>query len=422
MTVFLLFAALMLAGALFFVIPPLLQRGPGDTGHQQRDAVNLEILRDQLRELDADRAAGTIDDASYQSARHDLELRVVNEVRSDVAAPDAAKRKAWSALALGLLVPAVAAALYFKLGNTDGLDPTKLTAPQSYSADQINAMVQQLAQRMKQQPDDAKGWAMLARSYVGLGRYAEAADAYAHLVKLSPENADLLADYADAMGMANNRSLQGEPEKIIDHALAIDPKSVKALALSGGASFERHDYHAAVTQWRKILALVPPNSDIARSVAGSIDQALTLSGMPADARSPGASVAGPVQGPTSAAGAQTASAGATVAGTVELDPAARSLVKDDDTVFIFAKAVGGPPMPLAVLRKQVKDLPAKFVLDDSMSMMPGAKLSGFPDVIVGAKISRSGSATPGEGDFSGSTATVHPGATGLKITIGAPAR
>ncbi len=416
MTVFLLFAALMLAGALFFVIPPLLQKGAGDTGHQQRDAVNLEILRDQLRELEADHAAGTIDDTNYQGARHDLELRVVNEVRSDVTSPVSVKRKAWSALALGLLLPAVAAGLYFKLGNTDGLDPAKRIAPQSYSADQINDMVEHLAQRMKQQPDDAKGWAMLARSYVGLERYAEAVDAYAHLIKLSPENADLLADYADAMGMANNRSLQGEPENIINHALALDPKSVKALALSGGASFERHDYQAAVTQWRKILALVPPNSDIARSVAGSIDQALTLSGMPADART----ARGPA--PASIAGGQTASSGASVAGTVELDPAVRALVKDDDTVFIFAKAVGGPPMPLAVLRKHVRDLPVNFVLDDSMSMMPAAKLSGFPDVIVGAKISRSGSATPGEGDLSGSTATVHPGATGLKIIIGAPAK
>jgi len=418
MTVFLLFAALMLAGALFFVIPPLLQKGAGDAGHQQRDAVNLEILRDQLRELDADRAAGTIDDASYQSARHDLELRVVNEVRSDVALPVSVKRKAWSALALGLLLPAVAAALYFKLGNADGLDPVKLVAPQSYTTEQINAMVEQLAQRMKQQPDDAKGWAMLARSYVGLRRYPEAVDAYAHLVKLLPENADLLADYADAMGMANNRTLQGEPEKLINRALAIDPKSVKALALSGGANFERHDYQTAVTQWRKILALVPPDSDIARSVTGSIDQALTLSGMPAD----GKTARAPAPAPASPGAGETAPAGVSVAGTVELDPAARSLVKDDDTVFIFAKAVGGPPMPLAVLRKHVKDLPAKFMLDDSMSMMPAAKLSAFSDVIVGAKISRSGSATPGEGDLSGSTATVHPGATGLKITIGAPAK
>jgi len=343
---------------------------------------------------------------------------VVNEVRSDVALPVSVKRKAWSALALGLLLPAVAAALYFKLGNADGLDPVKLVAPQSYTTEQINAMVEQLAQRMKQQPDDAKGWAMLARSYVGLRRYPEAVDAYAHLVKLLPENADLLADYADAMGMANNRTLQGEPEKLINRALAIDPKSVKALALSGGANFERHDYQTAVTQWRKILALVPPDSDIARSVTGSIDQALTLSGMPAD----GKTARAPAPAPASPGAGETAPAGVSVAGTVELDPAARSLVKDDDTVFIFAKAVGGPPMPLAVLRKHVKDLPAKFMLDDSMSMMPAAKLSAFSDVIVGAKISRSGSATPGEGDLSGSTATVHPGATGLKITIGAPAK
>lgn len=412
MTVFLLFAALMLAGALFFVLTPLLQGEPGNQANKQRDAVNLDILRDQLRELDADHAAGTIDDVSYASAKHDLEQRVVDEVRPVATTAATGTRMAWPAIALGLLVPAVAAALYFQIGNPRGLDPANLIAPKSYSAEQINDMVEHLAQHMKQQPEDAKGWAMLARSYVSLGRFTEATDAYGHLVKLSPENADLLADYADAMGMANNRSLQGEPEKVIERALAIDPKSVKALALSGGASFERRDYQAAVTQWRKILSLVPPDSDIARSVAGSIDQALSLSGMPSPA-SKSAALA-----PAGGTNSGSTPTGATVSGMVELDPALRSQVKEGDSVFIFAKAVGGPPMPLAVLRKQVKDLPLDFVLDDSMSMMPSAKLSAFPDIVVGARISKSGSATPAEGDLEGGTATVHPGVTGLKIHIG----
>ena len=402
MTVFLLFAALMLAAALFFVLPPLLQKNQGSL-HLQREAINLDILRDQLRELDADREAGTIDAASYDSARHELEQRVAEEVRPEAQDASAPVRKPWAALVLAILLPVAAGALYYKLGAPDGLDPAK-TAPQSaqqYTPAQISAIVDKLAREMKDRPDDVKGWTMLARTYARLERFPEAAQAYAHVAQMMPHDAELLSEYAEAMG-ASRQSLIGEPEKVIEQALAADPKSVAALAISGAAHFERHDYQGAVTQWRKILALVPPDSDIAHAVTTRIDQALSLSGMPAE-------------GASTAKGA--ASKAASLSGTVELDPALRAQVKDDDTVFVFARAVNGPPMPLAVLRKQVKDLPLAFTLDDSMSMMPAAKLSGFTDVVVGARVSKSGNPMPFAGDPEGVSATVHPGAKGLKIRI-----
>ena len=301
------------------------------------------------------------------------------------------------------------------LGSPAGLDPAQVVAPKSQAhevtEDQIATMVAELAQRLKSSPDDVEGWGMLARSYYALGRFGEAADAYSHLLKLVPDNADLLADYAYTLGMSLNNSLQGEPEKIIARALAADPKHIKALALSGSAAFERRDYQAAVTQWKKILVLVPAESEIARSTTGSISEAQALAGGPATTPAPAtaASTASMATAPIAAA--------TEVAGTVELDAALRSKVADTDTVFIFARAAQGPPFPLAVLRKQVKDLPTSFVLDDSMSMVPSAKLSGFPMVVVGARISMSGSATPGSGDFEGVSEPVRPGAKGLKIRI-----
>jgi cytochrome c-type biogenesis protein CcmH len=217
--------------------------------------------------------------------------------------------------------------------------------------------------------------------------------------------------------MSLNRSLLGEPEKIINLALSADSKNVKALALSGSAAFERRDYQGAVTQWTKILPLAPPESEIGRSIVSSINEAQKLAGLPVTLPQVTLAAAQAAPAAANATATATANSSAEVSGTVELDAALRSKVSDTDTVFIYARAVEGPRFPLAVLRKQVKDLPTAFVLDDTMSMVPNAKLSNFPKVVVGARISKSGSATPSAGDLEGLTDPVRPGAKGLMIRI-----
>jgi len=413
MTVFVIAAALMLAAALGFILPTLMRKPMPNTAHAQRDALNLEVLRDQLRELDVDREEGVIDSMGYDSSRKELEQRVLEDVRPGVQASAPSGGKPWVAITLAVLLPVIAVALYWMLGNPGGFDPSRVVAEnteQKITPEQINDMVAKLARHLKEKPDDIEGWDMMTRSATALGRFADAADAYSHLLKLVPPNAGLLADYADTLGMANNRSLQGEPEKLIAQALAIDPKNIKALALAGGAFYERKDYAGAITQWRKILQLVPLNSDVGRSVASSILDATSQAG---GVIPPAAKAANEADASASA----TAATAAQVSGTVELDPALRTQVSDTDSVFIFARAVDGPRFPLAVLRKQVKDLPVQFTLDDSMSMMANAKLSAFNKVVVGARISKSGSATPSAGDFEGVTETVQPGAKNLVIKI-----
>ena len=419
MIAFWIVAVLLTAGALLFVLTPLLRKEAVAHPHALRDEVNLMVLRDQLHELDADMAAGTIDAAAYESSRRELERRVAEDVQPGTALAKTVPRKNAVGLLVGMSLPVVAVSLYFLLGNPSGLDPAQTAAPKEaahkVTEEQIQAMVTTLAQRLKDSPDDVQGWSMLARSYNALGRFGEAADAYARLVKLVPGNADMLADYADTLAMSLNKSLQGEPEKLIARALEADPKNIKALALSGSAAFERRDYQAAITRWKKILAIVPADSDLARSTNDSIGEAQTLAaGKPAVAPTPVAAAPSPTK-PT--APSAPAAAAAEVGGTVELDAALRKQVADTDTVFIFARAAQGPKFPLAVLRKQVKDLPTAFVLDDSMSMMPDAKLSSFPMVVVGARVSKSGSATPTPGDLEGLTEPVSPGAKNLKIRI-----
>ncbi len=423
MSLFLIIAALLTAGAMMFVLPSLLSKGNGDNQHVLRDEINLSVLRDQMRELDADLAAGTINASGHASAKLELERRVAEDVQAKVASPDVVPGKPWSAIALGLAIPALAASLYFYLGSPDAFKPAQMVDTQdpahAVSEEQIVTMVAGLERKLKDKPDDADGWYMLARSFHVLKKYPESAEAYAKLVKLVPDNADLLADYADELAMAQNRSLQGEPEKILAKALAVDPKNLKALALAGSAAFDKRDFSTAVTQWKKILLLVPPESETARSIMSSIGEAQSLAGdssaLPAPVLAPKLD-AKPDQVAPATAQADTPAA-AKVEGTVELDATLRSKVTDTDTVFIFARATEGPKFPLAVIRKQVKDLPLSFTLDDSMSMMPNAKLSNFPLVIVGARISKTGNATPGIGDFEGMAEAVKPGAKGLKIRI-----
>lgn len=408
MTVFLIIAVLMTAAALTFIIPTLLGKQEGNDSQTQRDQVNLAVLRDQFRELDRDLAAGTIAPNGYDSARRELEQRVAEDVRPNLSAYKPASGGSAHAMAVAVAVVIGASGLYAYLGKPAGLAPAQVTATNDISRESspkdANAAIEQLAQLLKTQPENTEGWTMLARSLNAMGRYADASRAYKYLTTLVPKDAQLLTEFAGSVAMAQGESLQGEPEKILARALAADPRNTKALSLSGSAAFERGNYDAAITYWKKVLALAPADSEIVQVANDNIKEAL-------------AAVAAGNQ-PIAENSSVTATTQATqLAGTVELDPSLRSEVKDTDTVFVFAKAPEGPRFPLAVLRKQVKDLPFSFVLDDSMSMTPEARLSGFSSLVVSARISKSGNATPGVGDLEGSVSPVQPGAKDLKIRI-----
>jgi cytochrome c-type biogenesis protein CcmH len=235
---------------------------------------------------------------------------------------------------------------------------------------------------------------------------------------LNPRDAGLLADYADAVGAAEG-GLGARAQALVERALAADPTQWKALALAGTVAFERKDYAQAVAYWERMKATVPPGSPIAGSIDASIAEARQLGGLkPA----PGAAVASApaaanVPPPRSGAPRDAVTTGATIAGRIELAPALAAKAAPTDTVFIFARAADGPKMPLAILRKQVKDLPVTFTLDDSMAMAPDFALSKFPTVVVGARVSKSGNAAPQAGDLEGFSPAVKVGATGLVVVI-----
>ena len=409
MTLFWVLSTLLAALALWFVMRPLLARNAH--ARVSRDGVNLAIHRDQLRELEADLRVGTLDAGQYEKARRELEARLLEDLGgSTEAAPAPGSVRALVA-GIALLVPLGAFAIYFAVGTPAALVPGNMTAgsaPHTADMKQLEVAVERLAERLKENPEDTEGWIMLARSYRLFGRFEDSAKAYAQAATRQPRDAQLLADYADMLAMAQSRNLQGEPDKLAMRALEIDPRNLKALALAGSAAFDRKDYARAVELWGRMLPLMTPESEDVRSVQASIAEARALSGTG-------------IQQPVPASAAAPAPK-AGVSGTVVLAGELAGKVAPQDTVFIFARAADGPRMPLAILRRQVRDLPVAFALDDTMAMTPEMTLSKFPRVVVGARISKSGSATPQPGDLEGFSAPVAATATGVTVTIGSEVR
>ena len=296
MTAFFLAAGAMLALALAFVLPTLMSKKnekPNGTAYAQRNGLNLVVLQDQLHELGVDLQRGTIDLAAYHHARQELEHHVAENTNArhlPTQAEQAGPRRSWPVLVIALALPLAAAFLYALLGT-----PRALVAPPTVEAvegnpavgsSQITAMVNRLAARLKTNPNDEDGWRMLARSYDTMRRFDAAVDAYKHLIALEPNNADALTDYAVTLAMSMHQSLSGEPERLIDRALSIDPNHVQALALSGSVAYERGEYAKAIGPWKKILAMVPADADIAQSISASVSKAESLAATSSSTRNP----------------------------------------------------------------------------------------------------------------------------------------
>lgn len=369
--------------------------------------LNLLHQLTQLREL---HASGVLLPEQYDSARAPLERRIIDDLLDGVVMPTSAvpvadpkppKRRAGKApLALAGLVVALAVAGYAWKGAPSQLGAVAASAtpataadgsasPHATNAEQIAAMADKLALRMQSQPEDAEGWAMLARSYSVLARYQDAEQAYRKATTLRADDAALWTDFADALAMNQGGKLAGEPMQFVEKALKLDPAHVKALSLSGTYAFSQKRYAEAAKLWQKVVDIGNPEDPVVKQSASSLTEARELAGLPAQSPSP----------PKNAGGV--AAAGATVSGVVRLSAKLGKLTSPSDTVFIFARSADpAQRMPLAILRKQVKDLPYTFTLDDSLAMSAANPLSSSPKVLVGARVSKSGNAVPQAGDFS----------------------
>ncbi len=462
---FWIFAGLLLtiaAAMLSFRLWRATDRGAEQSTDSDVDA--LSVLRDQKGEIDAEVAAGRMSAEERAARISELARRVHDEGLASpapVQAPAPAKSRRTLAVGLTMLVPAIAIPVYLLVGTPAALDPAArapagVSSPHGeFTSEQIRAMLDQLKARLEARPDDVKGWTMLGRGSAVVGDFAGSAAAFERAVALKPDDAALLADYADSWAMSHNQDLSGKAWVLIQQALRADPALPKALALAAAAEFAQGRLESAKGYWRRQLAVIPADSENAieiRAVLSQLEQRAaggvvqgsaagaqsavnatsptmpapgTAKGasspsavMPADAAAAGKTAA-PKDGTPApqAAAAATPGSGKPITGIVRIAPSLAAQVAPGDTLFIFARAEGGPRMPLAIVRAMASELPRQFRLDDSQAMAGGPTLSSTARVRIEARISRSGEALPRSGDLRGESAVVAPGTQNVEVVI-----
>jgi cytochrome c-type biogenesis protein CcmH len=416
---FWLLALLLAAGTLACLLPTL--RRTDDAGAHgalagvgARGGSTLSLLREQLAATERDRAAGRIDAATAERLQAEISRRLLEEHAPSPAAwrADPARGTAWMVMAG---IPLFAVSLYLAVGTPAALSqPPRVAAGPQPTMTQVESMVSQMmqalearAQRGETRPEDGPAWAMAGRTLASLQRFKEADQAFARALALTPNDANLLADRADILSLLQGQNPEGEPMRLIERALRIDPDQPKALALAGSVAFKRGDMTTAITHWRRAIANLPPESEFARGLTQSLQEAMASQTPRATSTSPRIA---PDKSPL------TAAAGS-IRGRVSLTPALRAQAQPNDTVFIVARAEQGPRMPLAIVRLRVADLPAEFTLDDSSAMSPQLRLSSYPDLVVSARISRSGQALPESGDLVGTPVHTRIGQRGVELRI-----
>ncbi|KGI77551.1 tetratricopeptide repeat protein [Oleiagrimonas soli] len=299
-------------------------------------------------------------------------------------------------------LPLAALGLYLHVGTPAALDKTALQPQMT-----LDQAIAKLRAELKQHPDNLQGWVILGRTYAGTDRPAAAREAYTQALKLAPDNADLMVAWAEVDGIArSDHRIEGRARSLLQRAVKADPRNQRGLWLLGISDYQHGHFADAVLTWRRLQALLQPGSKVAEAVKEQIamanaraagktqEQALALLQSPASASS--ASTAAPAD----------ADQGAHLAVRVTLAPNLRAQVKPDDTLYVFAKAPNGPPMPLAVARLKASALPTTVMLTDGMGMTPAMRLSSVPEVTVTARISRSGRPTATAGDLEGSAGPV----------------
>lgn len=404
-TMFWMLAAAMTLAAIGFVAWPLLRRRAATVGPDPA----LQAKRDALEQA---RRAGAL------SAK---------EVRTKLAAlenaPVAAPASRLLPILLTLLLPTAALLLYRSIGEPRALDPvwqgalaaaSGTDAPTEAAAapPDMDRAVAGLAERLKNEPDDLEGWMLLGRAYKTMERFEPAREALANAFRLAPENPDVMIEYAEAQVLASpTRRFEGEPLALLQRAVQAQPQSQRGLWLLGIASYQKNDFATAAATWEQLLAVLPAEAEPRAQLLERIADARQQAGMPplpetaaAPAPAPGAddADAAPASAPAAAAPAATPAAsaeGPRLTVTVDIAPELKARVGASDVLFVYARAAQGPRMPLAIQRLPAASLPVTVTLDDSTSMMPAMKLSTMPQVVVGARISKSGLATPQAGDF-----------------------
>ncbi|MBD9362674.1 c-type cytochrome biogenesis protein CcmI [Methylomonas fluvii] len=376
---FWLVIAVLVALALLVILPPLFKLTPLRTADGEQR--NTAIARQQLAELKVQLQNGVLSSEQYEAQYRELQLTLLDDLEGPAPVAANPKTGRWIVPLIALGLPLISLFLYGMLGEPQALAKEELVRSNQKTADNVANMVNQLLDRLKKQPDDLEGWMMLGRSYVYMQQYQNAADVFAELNKRKPNDPAVMLHYADALAMARNGQMAGEPAELVFQALKLLPEDHTALWLAGMAKAEAGDFAQAIGYWRKLSGLLPADNESQQQLQKMIQMAEAEQQKPQGAASSVGSVDIQVK--------------------VVLDDAVKTKAEPQHTVFIYAQAVNGPKMPLAIVRKQVSDLPASVVLNDSVAMQPQTHLADFKQLRIVARISKTGNAMPQTGDLIG---------------------
>ncbi|WP_386413082.1 c-type cytochrome biogenesis protein CcmI [Stutzerimonas stutzeri] len=400
MTDFWIAASALLLVALAFLLLPIL-RGRRAQAEEDRTALNVALYEERLAELTAQHAAGTLSDAQLEAGRADAARELLEDTENSDS-PKIAKLGRSVPLIAAVLVPLVGYGLYMHWGASDKVQMARQFSEQPRT---VGEMTAHLEQAVKDQPDSAEAWYFLGRTYMNQERPADAAKAFARVVELAGRQPELLGQWAQAQYFAGDRQWSEQLQALTDEALQADPQELTSLGLLGIAAYEEGRYQDAVRFWEQLVAALPENDPSREAIRGGIERARQqVDGGSGNAEAGEA----PAAASTQAAALQIQ---------VQLDPKVAETVSPEDSVFVFARAVNGPPVPLAAKRLTVGDLPATVTLSDADAMVPSLKISSVEQVTVMARVSRTGDATKGEWMGQSEALETRGDKTAVRLTI-----
>lgn len=384
-------AGLIVLALALLLVPLLKQPKPLDDDHSQR---NIDIARQRLAELKQQLRDGVLDQAEFDEHYLELQGMLNDDLQGETIKPITVRGR-WIAPLVAVTIPTASLFLYLLLGDANALRKIDLQQNSRQTAEKIAGMVDALKRKLQQNPNDLEGWLMLGRSYSYMQQYQNAADVFAELNRRQPDDADVMVQYANNLAMARNGQMAGEPSALIEKALTLAPEHPNALWLAGMAKVEQGDYAKAGDYWRKLLTLLPPDSD-------SVPQVQQMLASLEQEQAKAADSANQVN----------------ISVQVAIDSAVKAKFAPQTTVFVYAQAVNGPKMPLAIVRKTLADLPAEVGLNDSMAMQGVGRLGDHQQLRIVARLSQSGQAMPAPGDWLGSAEIQQPfGAQPVTVTI-----
>ena len=390
MMAFLFVAAIMLVAALIFVLMPLL-RSRDSAGNAASEARRL------LDALNTARDNGILSDAEYATKRAELGDRLLGALN----APSSERPRSvmYAALGVALLLPCAAILIYRTVGEPGAVDGTAQTVSEQPPADHSQNMDQaiaKLADKLKQNPQDAEGWTLLGRAYEATEHFEQARDALKRATDLAPNDPDVTIAYAEVLALSTpDRRIEGEPRRLIEAAMKTSPDNERGLWLLGISEYQQKKYDAAIALWNRLIGVLPKDSKTIASVKQEIAKAEAAR----DGKAPPAEEVADAPADEATPPSSDDTSGPHLVVNVAIDPKLKEKLAPSDVLFVYAKAANGPPMPLAIQRMTADKLPTTVTLTDGMGMMPTMKLSQFPQVIVGARVSKSGNAIAQSGDL-----------------------